>query len=186
VPPLRRTVSGLLLITATVLLAACGEKEEPEVAAPIAQAPTEPEQPAPGPDEPPEPEPEPEPEPTGPNPDPAPPAPPPPAGQQIAAAVRGVLASGDPDLACRRYATVKFLAVSFGGLAGCRAATNPRTAARSVQVGGIVFSEGGKRADAFALPRGGSSAGQRVEVSLVVRGGAWRVDSLRSNVPVGP
>jgi hypothetical protein len=98
--------------------------------------------------------------------------------------VRGVLASGDPDVACNQYATVKFLAESFGGLAGCRAATNQRTAADSVGLTGLVIN--GNRARVVALPRGGTSSGQRVRVTLVVRGGRWRVDSLRSNVPVGP
>ena len=164
------------------LIAACGEKDEPDVAAPI-PAPTEPEQPAPGPTgstgssgatgstgstgttEP-------------------PPAPPRPAGEQIAVAVRGVLVSGDPDLACRRYATARFLTESFGGLAGCRAATNPRTAADSVRLRGLVLN--GNRARVVAIPRGGTSSGQRIRVTLVVRGDRWRVDSLRSNIPVGP
>ena len=171
----------ILLVAVTAFLAACGEKDEPEVAAPV-PAPTEPEQPAPGPSEPTEPGPEPVPEPTPP--DPTPPAPPRPAGAQIATAVRGVLVSGDPDLACRRYATVRLLAQSFGGLAGCRRATNPRSAADSVRLTGLVIN--GNRARVVAIPRGGTSSGQRVNVTLVVSGGNWRVDSLRSNVPVGP
>ena len=175
---LRRALPLLILIAAAALLVACGEKEEPEVAPPVAQAPTEPEEPAPEPEEPPEPEPGPT------EPDPAPPAPPRPAGEQIAMAVRGVLASGDPDLACRRYATVRFLAESYGGLAGCRAATNPRTAADSVRLTGLVVN--GSRARVVAIPQGGTSSGQRVRVTLIVVGPTWRVDSLRSNVPVGP
>ena len=176
-----RLLALALLVAAAALLAACGEKDEPEVAAPI-PAPTEPEQPAPGPQEPTEPQPEPVPAPT--KPDSTPPAPPRPAGAQIAMAVRGVLVSGDPEVACRQYATVRFLAESFGGLAGCRQATNPRSAADSVRLRGLVVN--GNRARVVAIPRGGSSSGQRIRVTLVVRGGNWRVDSLRSNVPVGP
>jgi len=174
-----------LVVVAAALLASCGEKDEPEVAAPI-PAPTEPDKPVPGPDDPPAPTGPGEtlPGPTEPKPDPAPPAPPRPAGEQITIAVRGVLASGDPDLACRKYATVRFLAESFGGLAGCRAATNPRSAATSVRLRGLVVN--GNRARVVAIPRGGTSSGQRVRVTLVVRGDVWRVDSLRSNVPVGP
>ena len=182
----RKALPLLILIAAAALLAACGEKDEPEPAAPIAQAPPEPEQPLPDPEKPPEP-PDPGgqlPGPTEPKPEAAPPAPPRPAGEQIAMAVRGVLASGDPDLACRKYATVRFLATSFGGLAGCRAATNPRSAAESVRLRGLVVD--GSRARVVAIPRGGTSSGQRVKVTLVVVGPNWRVDSLRSNVPVGP
>ena len=178
----RRLIPLALIVASAALLAACGEKDEPEVAAPI-PAPAEPEQPAPGPEEPLEPT-EPLPGPTEPKPDPTPPPPPRPAGEQITIAVRGVLASGDPDLACRKYATVRFLAESFGGLAGCRAATNPRSAAESVRLRGLVVN--GNRARVVAIPRGGTSSGQRVRVTLVVRGDTWRVDSLRSNVPVGP
>jgi hypothetical protein len=180
-----RSRFAIFLALIPLSLAGCGEKDEPEVAAPVAQAPTEPEQPAPGPEEPSEPEPEPAPEPEPrPGPDNPPPAPPRPVGQQIAIAVRGVLVSGDPDVACRQYATVRFLATSFGGLAGCRAATNPRTAADSVRLRGLVVN--GSRARVVAIPSGGSSSGQRIRVAIVARGDRWRVDSLRSNVPVGP
>ena len=180
----------LLLAACTALLAACGEKDEPEVAAPV-PAPTGPT----GPTEPTGPtgptgstgptgptEPGGSTQPTGPT--APPPAPPRPAGEQIAAAVRGVLVSGDPDIACRRYATVKLLAESFGGLAGCRRATNPRSAADSVRLTGLVVN--GNRARVVAIPRGGASSGQRIRVSLIVVGDGWRVNSLRSNVPVGP
>lgn len=179
---MKRISRHLLLLVAALAacaaLLACGEKAEPEVAAPI-PAPSEP-QPVPGPNE----SPEPEPEPTPPEPEPNPPRPPAPAGDQIAVAVRGVLASGNPDLACRRYATGRLLAESFGGLAGCVAATKPRTAADSVRL--IDLEINGRSARLVAIPRGGTSSGQRVRVTLLVQEGLWRVDSLRSNVPVGP
>ena len=165
-------------MASAVALAACGEKEEPEVAAPV-PVPTEPSEPVPAEPQPTEPPNEP-----GPGPGEPPPSPPPPAGEQIAVAVRAVLASGDPDLACRRHATGRLLAESFGGLPGCIAATNPRTAADTVRLRDLTVT--GNTARVIALPRGGTSTGQRVRATLVVRDGLWRVDSLRSNVPVGP
>lgn len=171
-----------LLLAAALLFAACGEKSEPEVAAPV---------PAPAPSPAPEPPTEPQPEPPDPgpgpgprNPDPAPPQPPRPPGELIAAAVRGVLVSGDPDLACARYATGRLLATSFGGRAGCIAATNPRSAARSVRLTSLEVS--GRSARLIAIPRGGPSSRQRIRVSLILQEGRWRVDVLRSNTPVGP
>ena len=44
----------------------------------------------------------------------------------------------------------------------------------------------GDRATARAIPRGGPSSGETITVRLVKTGGVWKVDSLRSNAPVGP
>ena len=99
-------------------------------------------------------------------------------------AIAGVLASGEPRLACELYATERFLDQAFGGLAGCRGATVPRSAADSVEVTAVVID--GEAATATAIPAGGPSAGQRIAVELVAAGDEWQVDSLRSDVPVGP
>jgi hypothetical protein len=183
VPRFRYLSALLALVAASMLLAACGEKDEPAVAPPIAAQPAQPNEPAPAPPAQPEPG-APTPGPNEPKPETPAPQPPRPAGEQIAGAVRGVLVSGDPDLACRRYATGRLLTQSFGGLTGCIAATKPRTAADSVRLRGLVVN--GNRATVIAIPKGGTSSGEHVRVTLIVREGLWRVDTLHSNVPVGP
>jgi hypothetical protein len=44
----------------------------------------------------------------------------------------------------------------------------------------------GDAAKALAVPTGGPSDGERIRVELVRGGGVWKIDSLRSNAPVGP
>lgn len=159
---------SLLAVAGLLIFAGCGEKSEPEVVTPV--VPDTPTDPAP-PDEdqgnPPERE------------TPAERA------RLIREAIRGVLASGNSQLACGRYATKALLRESFGGRTGCIEATTPRSAADSVRVSAIGLKSE-NTATAVAIPRGGPSGGQRIKVTLVFGEGQWRVDHLRSNVPVGP
>ena len=103
---------------------------------------------------------------------------------QVDLAIKGVLASAAPDLACRRYATQGYVKTTFGSRAGCVQSTVPASAAEFVKVTKIEIS--GDRATAKALPTGGPSDGEEIAVRLVRQGGIWKVDSLRSNAPVGP
>ena len=103
---------------------------------------------------------------------------------QIDLAIKGVLASGVPGLACSRYATKRHVERTFGSRTGCVQSTVPGSAASSVEVRKVDID--GAEATATALPTGGPSGGERIEVALIRSGGLWKVDSLRSNVPVGP
>jgi hypothetical protein len=103
---------------------------------------------------------------------------------QVDLAIKGVLASAAPDLACRRYATLSYVKQTFGSRAGCVQSTVPASAAESVEVTKVEIS--GDEATAKAVPSGGPSDGETIEVKLVRQGGIWKVDSLRSNAPVGP
>ena len=103
---------------------------------------------------------------------------------QVDLAIKGVLASAAPDLACRRYATQSYVRTTFGSRAGCVQSTVPASAAEFVKVTKIEIS--GDRATAKAVPTGGPSNGETITVRLVRQGGIWKVDSLRSNAPVGP
>jgi hypothetical protein len=103
---------------------------------------------------------------------------------QIDRAIKRVLASGVPGLACERHATGRYLETAFGGRAGCIRSTVPASAAKSVAVRGVEIS--GRTASAKAIPDGGPSDGETIRVSLIRAGGVWKVDSLRSNAPVGP
>ena len=103
---------------------------------------------------------------------------------QVDLAIKGVLASAAPDLACGRYATARYVEKTFGSRGGCVQSTVPASAADSVKVTRIEIS--GDDATARAVPSGGPSDGERIKVELVRKGGVWKVDSLRSNAPVGP
>ena len=104
--------------------------------------------------------------------------------QAITSAIDAVLASGDPALACERYATAKYVGTTFGSRGGCVHSTVPASAADSVEVSAIRIS--GTTAKATAVPSGGPSDGEKISVDLVNADGVWKVDSLQSNVPVGP
>lgn len=106
------------------------------------------------------------------------------ARDQIAHAVEGILTSGDPSLACDRYPTESYLEVNFGGLEGCRQSTLPGSAADAVEFGAIAID--GSRARVIVVPTGGPSSGETITVKLVREGSVWKVDTLRSNAPVGP
>lgn len=103
---------------------------------------------------------------------------------QVDLAIKGVLASAVPQLACRRYATERHVKKAFGDRQGCLRSTVPASAAAYVKVTRVDID--GSQASARALPSGGPSDGEKIDVTLVRQGGIWKVDSLRSNVPVGP
>jgi hypothetical protein len=104
--------------------------------------------------------------------------------QLIRAAIEGALASGDPAKACDRFVTEAYVVTAYGDRAGCDAAVTSGGSATSVKVSAIAVS--GETGTAVAVPTGGPSNGERLDVSLIREGDVWQVDSLRSNVPVGP
>lgn len=103
----------------------------------------------------------------------------------VAATIERVLTSADPQEACGELVTERYLRRSFGDRAGCRAAQSPRAAARSVRVSEVVVTPE-STAQAVVRARGGVYAGERLRAELVLDDGLWRLDGLRSNVPVGP
>ncbi len=107
-----------------------------------------------------------------------------PPGPDVKNAVTAVLVSGVPSLACDRYVTRNFVRTIFGSRQGCVDSTIPSSAANSVKVTEIRIEDG--TATARAFPSGGPSGGERVTVHLVRYRSYWKVDSLRSNAPVGP
>jgi hypothetical protein len=104
---------------------------------------------------------------------------------EIVATLEVVLAGGDPAKACGEAVTERFLRRSYGDAAGCEAAlaeAKPASDAGVMQV--VVLPE--SVAQALARPKGGIYDGQKLRAELVLDDGAWKLDSLRSNVPVGP
>jgi hypothetical protein len=103
---------------------------------------------------------------------------------QVATAINAVLVSGKPGQACGQFATAEYVRTTFGGRGGCVQSTVPASAADSVKVSRIALS--GDMASARAIPSGGPSSGETITVNLVREGSVWKIDSLRSNAPVGP
>jgi hypothetical protein len=102
----------------------------------------------------------------------------------IRGAITAVFASGDPAAACEKYATPAYVASAYGDLSGCRAAQQSGAAAKGAAISGVVV--GGDTATAVAVPSGGPSDGEKIELTLVKDGAIWKVDSAKANVPVGP
>ncbi|MFN2612299.1 MAG: hypothetical protein ABR536_02890 [Solirubrobacterales bacterium] len=102
----------------------------------------------------------------------------------IRGAITAVFVSGDPAAACDKAATRNYVVSAFGDLSGCRAAQRSGAAAKAVTMSGIAVE--GDTARAVAVPTGGPSAGQRIELTLVKDGTSWKVDTASSDVPVGP
>jgi hypothetical protein len=94
-----------------------------------------------------------------------------------------VVGGGDPSAVCHGLVTAHYVSSAYGDEQGCAAAQDPSGFAE-VRVGKIAVS--GDRATALAIPTSGSSAGDHIRVELVHDGGTWKVDSVKSNAPVGP
>jgi hypothetical protein len=106
-------------------------------------------------------------------------------GGTISEAVDAVFESGDPDKACAsRYVTEHYLSAAYGGRSGCVQAQARGTAARYVHL--AAEAQSGTKVIVKAVPHGGLYDGERLTVTLVKEGDAWKIDSLKSNEPVGP
>jgi hypothetical protein len=103
----------------------------------------------------------------------------------IAATLETVLASTDFKATCGEAVTERYLRRSFGDAAGCEAAQKSAPPASKAGVRQVVILPGSV-AQALAFPRGGIYDGQKLRAELVLVDDEWKLDSLRSNVPVGP
>lgn len=95
-------------------------------------------------------------------------------------AVEAFLVSADSELVCDEVITPKFLRVSYGDRAGCIAARKPATLATSA---GIAPSNGNV---VTAEPKGGIYDGEKLTFTTVAAAGGFAIESVKSNVPVGP
>jgi len=83
--------------------------------------------------------------------------------------------------------TSHYVKASYGDVQGCMQSQTPKNAAASVEVNAVSQdSNDPSLASVRAVPRGGVNDGEKLTVSLVKEGGAWKVDALKSNAPVGP
>lgn len=104
---------------------------------------------------------------------------------EIVKTLEVVLAGGDPASACGDSVTERFLRRSYGDVAGCEAAQKAAKPANDAGVSEVVISPESV-ALALAHPKGGIYDGQELRAELVLDDDIWKLDMLRSNVPVGP
>lgn len=96
-----------------------------------------------------------------------------------------VLTGSEPAQVCDELVTERYVRRSFGDAAGCEAAQADLKPARRAAVTEVVILPDSV-AQAMARPKGGIYEGETLRAELVLDGGVWRLDRLRSNVPVGP
>jgi hypothetical protein len=100
-------------------------------------------------------------------------------------AVEAVLTSADPSKACGAgYVTEHYLEAAYGGHEGCVKAQSPKSAATSLGSDHSVAIA--DRILVTVRPSGGLYDGEKIMVMLRREDGSWKVDSLKSNAPVGP
>jgi hypothetical protein len=162
----------ILLVVAALAVAGCGEDESmPTTTAPAVTGATEATdgQDAPGTEDPT----------NQPAPDPATDR------EAIAATLAGVLTGREPGVVCDELVTERYLQRSYGGRTGCEKAQSGANPAERTRVSRIVILPDAV-AQAAVTPVGGVYDGERLRAELVLDEGVWRLDWLRSNVPVGP
>jgi hypothetical protein len=103
---------------------------------------------------------------------------------EVKQAVIAVVGGGDPAAVCRRLVTQRYLKRTYGNENSCINALKAQGGAFGVKVSNIELT--GTSAEARAVPQRGPNKGERIRVKLVREGGVWKVDSQRSNAPAGP
>jgi hypothetical protein len=111
-----------------------------------------------------------------------------PKGHTVSDVLDAVLTSGDPAKACGTdYVTERYLSMAYGGKQGCVQAATPQSAADSLDIRGLAGGSAKPGSGSVTvLPHGGVYDGEKIKVSLVREGPEWKIDSLKSNAPVGP
>jgi hypothetical protein len=103
----------------------------------------------------------------------------------ISTTLEAVLTGTDPRQVCGDLVTERYLRDSYGGASGCEGAQSDAKPARAVRISRVVILPDSV-AQASAKPDGGLYDGDLLRAELVLDAGFWKLDSLRSNVPVGP
>lgn len=106
--------------------------------------------------------------------------------QLIRSTLNGVLVVGDAQRTCNVLVTDNYLTRSYGDLKGCLAAQAPKAMATSIVIKGVDIDASEGVAMASVVTKGGIYGGEPLRAELVKKTDGWRLDHLRSNVPVGP
>lgn len=106
--------------------------------------------------------------------------------QRAAAAARAFLTSTDAAAVCDTGITAELLKSAYGDRTGCLAARKPQSLAKTADLGPVQLSGGSATLSAKAAG-GVYGNGEKLKLTLVRDGsGAWRVSKAASNAPVGP
>lgn len=104
---------------------------------------------------------------------------------RIEAAIAAVLTSVRAKEVCDEAVTPAFLERAYGDRAGCAALIAGAGAqARAAEISRLEIDGG--VATAVVRPDGGIYDGEQLDATLVREGGAWRLDRLDADIPVGP
>jgi hypothetical protein len=103
--------------------------------------------------------------------------------EEVEDAVIAVVGGGDVADSCSGLVTERYVKTAYGDAKGCRASV-AKQGSYDVQV--LAVEVTGSRATAKAKPSAGPNKGETINVKLVSEQGAWRVDSAVSNAPAGP
>jgi hypothetical protein len=106
------------------------------------------------------------------------------AGSTPEDALEAFFTSGDPAVACDEVVTPELVASAYGDEQGCRAAQVPGATPNSIEI--VELDESGETAEAVVVPKGGPNDGFDHDVTLVLEGDTWLIDSLEADIPAGP
>lgn len=98
--------------------------------------------------------------------------------------VQAFLRSSDAPLVCDELITEKFLRRSYGDRTGCVAARKPGSLAASAPI--LDSTAEGLTIMVVTRPSGGVYDGERLTFGVIRENGAYKIESVESNVPVGP
>ena len=151
----------LVLAAAAILVAGCGEKEEPSTAGPVVTQTTTGGTTTTGGGTT---------TPTGSDRD------------AIDDVIRQYLTRADAPGACTKLVTPQFVKRSYGNEKGCEAARKPSAMAKA-----LTFPAGGGNGTTVTVkPQGGVFGGETLEVTMINLDGQWTIDKITSNAKVGP
>lgn len=102
----------------------------------------------------------------------------------IRGTVTAVLSDPDSGTICTEMVSERLLTASYGNLQGCLDGRPQESLAADSKVSDVVVE--GSSATAVAEADGGVYDETEIEIELVRLGGRWQVDSMRADVPVGP
>jgi hypothetical protein len=98
--------------------------------------------------------------------------------------IGAVLLVADPDDACSRLVTERYVRQAYGDEAGCRRAQTDAAKATDIRFNPIAYRRG--NASTIIDVSGGALDGQTPTVRLVLDGSTWKIDSIASSLPPGP
>ena len=96
------------------------------------------------------------------------------------------LASPNAAAVCDEVITPKLLKQAYGDRKGCLKARKPAALAKRVRITSAKLGASGTATVVATAEGGVYGKGEKVTMTVVRDGGAWRVDTVKSNAKVGP